>query len=117
MEKNLTLKDRAFQEEFMEIFSIGLLECLKEGVIDTCRAEEWLFSPVIAYSLKQYDFDQQFIEAMKNAAELDATKNSDYHLKSVDQVKKLFICALKNAVKPSISSMDHILKIDTLVTL
>ena len=115
MEKHLILKDELFQEEFMEIFSIGLLECLKEGLIDTCRAEQWLFSPVIAYSLKKENYSSQFIDAMKSASELDATKDTDYHLISIDQARKLFMDAFKTTIKQSIHPMDHILKKEELV--
>ena len=103
MEKTFTLSDESFQEEFLNIFAIGLLECLKNGLIDVDRAEQWLFSPVVALSMSEEKFSKQFIDAMKYASELDACRNSDYYQKSILIAEQLFYEALKNGTKESSS--------------
>ena len=111
MEKDLILHDEAFLAEFMEIFSIGLLECLKEQLIDTARAEQWLFSPVIAYSMHKPGFNKPLIEAMRFASELNAVEPiSDYYTESLQQARALFIKALQNTEKQPFNPMDHIIK-------
>lgn len=60
MKKNFSLIDERFQEEFMAIFAIGLTQCLKQNLIDTERAEQWLFSPVVAHNLKRKGYDKNF---------------------------------------------------------
>ncbi|MDR1113164.1 MAG: hypothetical protein LBL18_05350 [Bacteroidales bacterium] len=95
MEKNITLIDERLLEEFLSVFGIGLAYCVEAGLIDTIRAEEWLFSPNLAYSLKTKMVSKGCIHAMKYASELDATKGSDYYMKSVLEAKKLFMDNLK----------------------
>jgi len=104
MEKIFTLSDESFQEEFLNIFAIGLLECLKNDLIDVDRAEQWLFSPVAALSMSEEKFSKQFIDAMKYASELDACRNSDYYQKSVFTSEQLFYEALKSGDKSHTST-------------
>ena len=110
MKKQIIMEDEKFQEEFMTIFSLGLVESLENSLIDSKRAEQWLFSPVIAYSLKSKQFSQKFIEAMKNASEIDAMVNSGYYLKNLQEIKKLFIDVLKDLNKVPMDSGESFLK-------
>ena len=104
MNKTFTLLDESFQEEFLSILAIGLLECLKKDIIDTNRAEQWLFSPVVAYSITKKDFSKQFISAMKYASELDACKNTEFYQNSISESEQLFYDVLKNGIKQSVST-------------
>lgn len=110
MKKNISLVDESFQEEFMAIFAIGLTQCLKQNLIDTERAEQWLFSPVVAYNIKRKGYNKKFLHAMEYASELDAVKGESYFLKSVKTTKKLFMQALKEIDKISIDSGEHIIE-------
>lgn len=110
MKKQIVMEDEKFQEEFMTIFSLGLVECLEKNLIDSKRAEQWLFSPVIAYSLKTKKFSKKFIEAMKNASEIDAMVNADYYLKNLQEIKKIFIDSLQDLNKFPMDSSESFLK-------
>ena len=101
MKKSYTLLDIAFQEEYLSIFAIGLLECMKKDLIDSGRAESWLFSPVVAFSAKEDDFSKQFIAAMDYASELDACRGSEYYQSSIFTAQQQFCEVLKNAVEDS----------------
>lgn len=102
MKKEIVIADEKLQEEFIGIFSIGLLDCLLKNVIDAERAEKWLFSPVIAYSLKNDKFSQCLIDAMQCASEIDAMEGADYYEDELKNIKKKFIDAVKNVVKNSL---------------
>lgn len=112
MRKSFTLLDESFQEEFLSIFAIGLLECLKKNLIDTGRAEQWLFSPVIAYSLKEENFSRQFIDAMQYASELDACKESNYYQNSISSSAELFCDVLKNDTNQFASTSPQKMMVD-----
>ena len=111
MKKSFTLLEGASQEEYFSIFAIGLLECLKKNIIDTDRAEQWLFSPVVAYSIKK-DFSKQFIYAMEYASELDACKNSEYYQDSIISAMNSFCEVLRNNTNLSTSTSPLKMLID-----
>lgn len=104
MKKIFTLSDESFQEEFLSIFAVGLLECLKRDLIDTERAEEWLFSPVTAYSMEKKDYSKQFLHAMEGASELDACRGAKYYYKSITDCELEFYEVLRNAIKWPVST-------------
>ena len=110
MKKNFSLIDERFQEEFMAIFAIGLTQCLKQNLIDTERAEQWLFSPVVAHNLKGKGYDKKFLYAMEYASELDAAKREEFFLKSVKKAKKFFMQALDGIDKIPVDSGEHIME-------
>lgn len=110
MKKQIIMEDEKLQEEFMTIFSLGIVESLEKNLIDSKRAEQWLFSPVIAYSLKTKKFSQKFIDAMKNATEIDAMVNAEYYLKNLREIKSLFIEVLKDLNKIPMDSSESFLK-------
>ena len=115
MKKAFTLSDESFKEEFLSIFAVGLLECLKKDLINIDRAEQWLFSPAVAYSMNEKDFSKQFIFAMQYASELDACKGSEYYQKSISASERFFCEVLKNDVKQSVSTDPLRMIIDNLI--
>jgi hypothetical protein len=110
MKKKFNFIDENFQEEFMSIFAIGLTQCLEQKLIDTKRAEQWLFSPMVAYNLKSEGYDKKFLYAMEYASELDATRDADYFLNSVKTAQKLFTEVLNEINKVTIASGEHIIE-------
>ena len=112
MKKTFTLLEESFQEEFFSVFAIGLLECLKRNIIDTDRAEQWLFSPVVAYSIKEKDFSRQFISAMQYASELDACKESEYYQESIISAANSFCEILKNNTNLSTNTSPQKMIVD-----
>lgn len=115
MKKEISILDEKLLEEFMSIFSIGLIECLQNELIDTNRAEQWMFSFVLAYSLKKKDFSKKFINAMKHASEIDAMKNAEYYSKNIQEIKELFIESLRSYKKLQVPN-DRVF-FDGLITL
>ena len=115
MKKTFTLLDESFKEEFLSIFAVGLLECLKKDLIEIDRAEQWLFSPTVAYSMHEEDFSKQFIFAMEYASELDACKESEYYQKSISDSEQIFCEVLKNNKKQSVSTNPLKMIIDNLI--
>mgnify|MGYP000631566027 CR=1 FL=1 len=110
MKKIFNFIDENFQEEFMSIFSIGLTQCLEQKLIDTKRAEQWLFSPIVAHNIKKEGYDKKFLYAMEYASELDATKGTDYFLSSVKTAQKLFMEVLEEINRVAIASGEHIIE-------
>ena len=77
-------------EEFLSIVSIGLIVCIKKGVIDPMRAEQWLFSPIIAYSSNLKKYSESFRYALDFASETYAASQCDNFDKSLNKNLELF---------------------------
>lgn len=107
MKKDFALADERFQEEFMNIFAIGLTCCLERGLIDTSRAEQWLFSPVYALNMKREPYSDKFLFAMEYASELDATRGTAYYAKSVLTARDLFCGALEQLKQLPYDKREH----------
>ncbi len=100
MSKKIIINDEKLTEEFLAIFSIGLIECIKRGVITTNRAESWLFSPVIAYSLSKHKlFSLKLRKALNFASEHDAASKFPCFSESLDVNQNLFVNIVSNSVK------------------
>lgn len=90
MTRELTIIDNNLMEEFLSILSVGLLECIKKEVIDPFRAEQWLFSPVIAYSSKLKEYSDSFRYALDFASETYAAIKCNNFEKSIDENLGMF---------------------------
>ena len=95
----------------MCILSVGLLECIKREVITPDRAEQWLFSPVIAYNMKKSEYSKAFKYALEFASETDAAKKA-LHKEVFEQCLKenqdMFINILKKMDKSNYSDLLHL---------
>ena len=92
----MALKRKGYSVSAITLDKESIDYAIKNNIIDTDRAEQWLFSPVVAYSIKEKDFSKRFISAMQYASELDACKKSEYYQDSIVSAANSFYAILKN---------------------
>ena len=108
MKKEITLSDESLTEEFMSLLSVGLIEALKRKIITPQRAEQWLFSPVLAYSLSSEKFGKDFKYAMEYASETEAAAHCNCFEESLDFNENLFFQVIQNGFKDSFEGEQFI---------
>ncbi len=108
MQKNITILDESLTEEFISLLSIGLIDALKKKIITPQRAEQWLFSPVLAYSLASKEFSKELKYALEYASETDAASYCSNPEKSLNFNQELFSKIIENVPKNSFDGKSFI---------
>lgn len=108
MKKKITLSDESLTEEFMSLLSVGLIEALKRKIITPQRAEQWLFSPVLAYSLSSEKFGKDFKYAMEYASETEAAAHCNRFEESLNFNENLFFQVIRNSSENSFEGKPFI---------
>ena len=107
MKKNIILKDAKLLDGFLAIFSIGLTHCLEKDLMPPLRAENRLFSPVLAYSLNEEMVSEETIKAFDFASEVEACYGASYYEKSVVEARNKFVEIVKKSANENYPEVSH----------
>ena len=108
MKKTIQILDKELMEEFMCILSIGLLESIKKKAISPSRAEQWLFSPVIAYSVKAEQYSKAFKDALELASETEAASHCSNFEHGLTDNQKLFLEIVQTIEKNNFNGISFL---------
>ena len=105
------LNEKSFLEKFVSIFGIGVIECVKSGLINVNETWCWLFNYNNMKELKKLKCDKKITYAIDLGTELDAVAKAipDKLEASIDDIKQLFIDTIRKHSKLAPSELGNVL--------